>query len=318
MRGHSPRPCVDLSSPTRDQGLPAAGLEGGEEVGPGYKDAEVLVPPVSGVAPPCLDGRHPSPFPGADMALRAGLSHRQKGIGLAPGKGIEEACHAKVGKNVGIVDKQRLVPGKGLDVLETTAGLKAFGLVDEQTLATALRHLLADKDALAALAWRAWRITDGLGARRVAETILPNPTDTLRLRPARSLDTALYFEWANDPKTRQHAHNPEPTSWATHDRWFDARLADPESILWVMETPTGLPVGQTRVEVHEGTGILDYSVDPAFRGRSWGRRLLELTAVAWREQGREEPLEGTVLPHNAPSRSSSDLRINSSSEFSAA
>jgi len=174
--------------------------------------------------------------------------------------------------------------------------------VDDEALAAALHRLLDDGDTLAALARCAWRITDGLGARRVGETILPSSASTLRLRPVRNQDKALYFEWANDPKTRQHAHNPEPISWATHDRWFEARLADPESILWVMETPTGLPVGQTRIDVHEGTGILDYSVDPAFRGRSWGRRLLELTTIAWREQGREEPLEGTVLPHNAASR----------------
>ena len=176
--------------------------------------------------------------------------------------------------------------------------------LSDETLAQALQEVIADPEALAAQAARAWRVTDGLGAWRVAEAINPTPRDCLALRAAERADKALYFEWANDPETRRQAHNPDPIPWADHDAWFDQRLADPLVHLWVLETPEGLPVGQVRVEPDGDDAILSYSIDPAFRRRGWGTQVLHLAVKEWRASASTETtfLIAETLAGNEASR----------------
>jgi len=173
--------------------------------------------------------------------------------------------------------------------------------VTDEALARALHQFLEHPDRLAACAQNAWQVTDGLGRWRMAEALVPSNRADLTLRPARRRDKALYWEWANDPATRAHANEPAPISWSTHDRWFEQQLADPETYLWVMVTPDQLPVGQVRVEIQGNEAVLSYSVDPAFRGRGWGTRLLELAASAWQTVGEPHPLSGEVQFQNEAS-----------------
>lgn len=173
--------------------------------------------------------------------------------------------------------------------------------ISDDRLAAALNNALSAPEELHAQAARAWRVTDGLGAWRIAEVICPTPRDQLMLRPAEAMDRELYFDWANDPVTRRLAHHPEPISWETHVSWFDSRLADPRSGMWVLQTPQGLPVGQARVERQGGEAILSYGIEPGLRGRGWGSRLLELAIQAWADDGGSFPLIGEVRPENEAS-----------------
>ena len=96
------------------------------------------------------------------------------------------------------------------------------------------------------------------------------------LRRATAADAALYFGWANDPAVRQNAIHPEPIAWATHAGWFARRLQDADTYLYVLSTAAGELVGQVRVEFGEPgqSGLIDYSVAAAHRGRGLGQLLL--------------------------------------------
>lgn len=101
-------------------------------------------------------------------------------------------------------------------------------------------------------------------------------TWTYQLRRATASDAALYFTWANDPTVRQNAIHVEPIVWDTHVAWFERRLQDPNTYLYVLSTISGEPLGQVRVEFNAPgePGLIDYSVAPAFRGRGLGTVLL--------------------------------------------
>lgn len=172
----------------------------------------------------------------------------------------------------------------------------------EEHLAEALQTLVDDPERLRELAERSWYLTDGLGALRVAEAIAPTERERLSVRPARQEDKALYFDWANDPDTRRHAFNSEFISWDDHSQWFDQRLRNGNSWLFVLQTPRGLPVGQVRIDRRGNDGVLDFSVDPAFRGRGWGTLLLQRAVEASRDLKLDVALTGTVLPKNIPSQ----------------
>lgn len=101
-------------------------------------------------------------------------------------------------------------------------------------------------------------------------------TQQYQLRRATPDDAALYFAWANDPAVRRNAIHSEPIAWETHVAWFERRLQDVDSYLYILNDPGGEPVGQVRIEFDEPgqPGLIDYSVAPAFRGQGVGTQLL--------------------------------------------
>jgi UDP-2,4-diacetamido-2,4,6-trideoxy-beta-L-altropyranose hydrolase len=157
-----------------------------------------------------------------------------------------------------------------------------FTFLVKQELALPLADGLAiPENALSVIASqqlpRQRQLFDGLAAQRL-QAILYQLVEEQRytLRRATAQDASLYFTWANDPGVRQNAIDSEPISWETHMAWFTKRLQDAASYLYLLESPTGEPIGQVRVEF-DGTdlpGTIDYSLAPAHRGKGLGRLLL--------------------------------------------
>ena len=116
-------------------------------------------------------------------------------------------------------------------------------------------------------------LVDGLGAERVAEVMMPSPEDALVLRPATSQDIGSYFFWVNDPEVRSQSLITEPVSWLEHQVWFDQHLADPDSLMFVLEAHD-LPLGQVRFDCKADYALLAYSVDTIVRGRGLGTTLI--------------------------------------------
>ena len=233
------------------------------------------------------------------------LSHLMAKADLALGAaGITtwERCAAGLPSVVtAVAENQRVVA----EPLAEDGVVRYIGMatdVDDGDVADAIEKLLDDPSSLRAMAGKAARITDGLGAQRVAETLVPTASDLLSLRPANEYDKGLYFHWTNDRSVRQNSFQSEEIDWETHDKWFDDHLADPNCLMWVMETPHEVPVGQVRIDLAKDADVLSFSVDPAFRRRGWGTRILELAAVAWRQLRRPTELVGSVMDKNIASQ----------------
>lgn len=225
----------------------------------------------------------------ADLALGAG------------GTTTWERCALGLPSIVTAVAENQIRPCEALAETGAIHYLGHRAEVTEADLCLALASFLEDETRLSNVSERAWWITDGLGRLRVAEALNPTDQHALRLRPTSADDKSLYFKWANDPDTRRYANHSKMIPWSTHDSWFDARLQDANSHMWVMITPDGLPVGQVRADVQDDKAVLDYSVDPYFRGRGWGKQLLELGAAAWYATGSNLPLMGEVRIENEAS-----------------
>ncbi len=160
----------------------------------------------------------------------------------------------------------------------TDLGLIAYaGHFDEVTpesLAGLIVRTAGDPGRMAHLALSGMRRVDGLGAQRVAEALAPTAPQALSLRRARPSDAQAYFGWLNDPAVRAAAFDSAPVPWDVHEAWFSKRLADPSSLMFVLEAQ-GLPVGQVRFDLADGEGYVDYALDPLVRGRGWAAHLLE-------------------------------------------
>jgi UDP-2,4-diacetamido-2,4,6-trideoxy-beta-L-altropyranose hydrolase len=157
-----------------------------------------------------------------------------------------------------------------------------FSFLVQQQLALPLAESWAlPEDALPALATQLLphqrQLFDGFAAQRL-QGIFYQLAQSQRytLRRATAQDAQLYFSWANDPGVRQNAVHPEPIAWEAHIAWFTKRLQDPESYLYLLQSPAGDLIGQVRIEF-DGPGlpgIIDYSLAPAYRGMGLGQLLL--------------------------------------------
>lgn len=177
------------------------------------------------------------------------------------------------------------------------AGLVTYAgtSVTEQSLEQVLR----DPQMLREQSRRVAELVDGLGAGRVAATMLASPAMKIRLRSAKAGDARLHFDWANDPEVRRQSFDSRPIPWPDHSAWFAQRLAD--SLLFVAEDETGVPVGQVRFE-RKGAWRVNYSVAAEFRGAGLGAKMLSLAIAELRRREPGARLQGEIKKDNAASR----------------
>jgi UDP-2,4-diacetamido-2,4,6-trideoxy-beta-L-altropyranose hydrolase len=174
--------------------------------------------------------------------------------------------------------------------------------VTPSSLASALASLLADPKRRLALGRRATSLVDGHGARRVALRLLAS---TLRVRPATAADSALVFTWRNHPSIRALSRQAEAIDEATHQRWFDGVLGDPERALWI-GVVGNLAVGVIRFDRcadHMEDVEVSLYTDPDLVGLSLGTSLLRAgERQAAKVFGDAQRFVAHVLPGNAGSR----------------
>src|SRR5688572_503987 len=68
------------------------------------------------------------------------------------------------------------------------------------------------------------------------------PEPLIRLRRARTSDNALVWQWANDPTVREASFSSAPIRWEDHVKWFDDRLADEASAIYIATARGGAEI----------------------------------------------------------------------------
>lgn len=121
------------------------------------------------------------------------------------------------------------------------------------------------------------------------------------LRKVNASDLQTTFQWGNDPESRAQSFNSNPISIEQHTSWFNRKIADPFTVLYIFEYKNW-PAGQVRFDV--GTeAVISYSMDKAFRGRGWGLPMLKMAIEKFLEE-HEAPIKivGYVKNENISSK----------------
>lgn len=98
----------------------------------------------------------------------------------------------------------------------------------------------------------------------------------LHLRLATVQDGPLLWSWRNDPQVRANSFSQDEVAWNVHLDWLSRTLNSDHSRVWILEQD-GVPVGQIRYDRCGDELEIDYSIDPAHRGRGLGTLLLQLS-----------------------------------------
>lgn len=189
-------------------------------------------------------------------------------------------CHAAVTSASGISYEYAAVGG-ALFVKQTVdnqAGMYQFltstGIArDYSTLSQALQQGISQQEFDSQLATQR-QFFDGKSPERLLEVFRRLGLATsLKLRRVIPEDLQLLFEWANDPEVRRHSFNPEPILLEDHTRWFQAKLDNPNAMLYLAEAD-GKPAAHIRFDLNQGIATISYLIGADFRGKGLGHTVL--------------------------------------------
>jgi RimJ/RimL family protein N-acetyltransferase len=138
-----------------------------------------------------------------------------------------------------------------------------------ETIAAAVRMLLADPAQRARIAGHAAQLVDGRGAERVALAMAP----LVRLRPARDDDARPMLAWRNHPSTRAYFRDPRPVPEADHVAWWSRTLASPDRALLVGAVGS-IEIGVLRLDAAGEAAEVSIYLDPDLTGLGLGTALL--------------------------------------------
>jgi UDP-2,4-diacetamido-2,4,6-trideoxy-beta-L-altropyranose hydrolase len=137
-----------------------------------------------------------------------------------------------------------------------------------------IKQFVEDNRKLTEIAARSWSTTDGCGAVKVALKMEEFGQQTihreLQLRLARVTDRERLFLWANDPVVRSVSFSTDPIPWEDHVRWFDARLDDKGTLIFIAEFSSEEPVGQVRLDMRGDRTEISVSLGAEMRGCGLG------------------------------------------------
>jgi len=126
---------------------------------------------------------------------------------------------------------------------------------------------------------------------------------SVRLRDVTAADSEALYRWRMDPASRPTFRSTDPVSLPTHEAFLARHLVGTSGDRWFVVEALGEPVGAIalygfsadRSEAEWGRLV----IDPAKRGRGYGRRALELLVERARELGVRR-LRCEVVAGNAP------------------
>ncbi|MHB1204286.1 MAG: UDP-2,4-diacetamido-2,4,6-trideoxy-beta-L-altropyranose hydrolase [Rhodospirillaceae bacterium] len=213
-----------------------------------------------------------------------------------------ERCRAGV-PSVVVTLADNQVPGThALSVAGIVRYVGPSDTADAARLRDAICALRDDPAARTRMTELGQMLVDGRGAQRIAELLCPSPDDRVTLRAATADDCGFFYDLVTDPAVRKQSFTHEPILWEGHRAWFDRKLADANTSLWVLDA-SGLQVGQLRFDRIKGENraILSYALDSVARGRKWAKKLV---ALGIKQLLREGPIHITaeVKAENTPSR----------------
>ena len=159
---------------------------------------------------------------------------------------------------------------------------------------TRIAQLLSDPKRRSEMSEKGRALIDGEGATRVAMQLAG---ERIRLRPARTEDCRLLWDWANEPEARASSFSSEAIPWEDHQKWFARKLQDAECAIYIAVDEEEKFVGQIRFD---GDSI-SVSLDKNFRGQGLGVILIQQGVRKIFKERNFATVHAWVKPANAAS-----------------
>jgi UDP-2,4-diacetamido-2,4,6-trideoxy-beta-L-altropyranose hydrolase len=143
-------------------------------------------------------------------------------------------------------------------------------------------------------------LVSGKGAKNISDLLIFGPSlRDLVVRKAEIADSLLYWYWVNDAVVRENSLSQKCIKWIDHQKWFNDKLKNTNSVLLLVEFDTFL-IGQVRFDCKASSCLIDYSIAKQFRGFGLGKVVLR-EAICHFQKNCSLPLIGGVKKDNIAS-----------------
>ena len=115
-------------------------------------------------------------------------------------------------------------------------------------------------------------VFDKMDGAYQSESLMSN---IINLTKAGITDINDIFEWRNHPDIRKNFFNQELLSWDEHEKWFMAKLKDPDAVVY-MAYYKKEKIGTIRFEANESVIKTSVMLNPLFLGKGLGSKVIKL------------------------------------------
>ena len=115
-------------------------------------------------------------------------------------------------------------------------------------------------------------VFDKMDGAYQSESLMSN---IINLTKAGITDINDIFEWRNHPDIRKNFFNQELLSWEEHEKWFMAKLKDPDTTVY-MAYYKKEKIGTIRFESKESVIKTSVMLNPLFLGKGLGSQVIKL------------------------------------------
>ena len=115
-------------------------------------------------------------------------------------------------------------------------------------------------------------VFDKMDGAYQSESLMSN---IINLTKAGIADANDIFEWRNHPDIRKNFFNQELLSWEEHEKWFMAKLKDPDTTVY-MAYYKKEKIGTIRFESKESVIKTSVMLNPLFLGKGLGSQVIKL------------------------------------------
>ncbi len=126
-------------------------------------------------------------------------------------------------------------------------------------------------------------------------------TEKVSLRRAEPADAEAVWRWRNEPDARAASRHAEPIPLDEHDRWFERRLGDPNTIFLIVGDKAGNDVGYVRFDLEARRAEISIALEPAARGKGLGVAAIRSASHSLLSEGRASTIQARIKTDNEAS-----------------
>lgn len=170
---------------------------------------------------------------------------------------------------------------------------------DEKAINEGVRRLIINPKLVKKMSDTSLQLLDGNGAIKVVSKMA---NKKIKLRKVNKEDCKKLWHWANEPTARASAFSSTKIKWETHVKWFNSKLRDPNTHIFIAENSLKEPAGQIRFENTEGFGaVIDVNIDKCLRGLGLGSLLIKIATEKLFNETSVEITHAFIKPSNISS-----------------
>jgi RimJ/RimL family protein N-acetyltransferase len=102
--------------------------------------------------------------------------------------------------------------------------------------------------------------------------------DPISLRSATVDDCRRFWEWRNEPSTRESSVDTSVTPLEDHEKWYFRKLQEPDTKLLVIMDSDQVDIGYIRFDIGTDDSEISVSLEPGSRHKGYGTAAIRMSS----------------------------------------